>query len=404
MLLHRPTLMEQDDISFIAKGIWKKHYSLCLGGQIQRVPVLMSDFSPVDLIRNPYHWLHFTGGETEAQSRKATCSSHSETHDCQKWSSGLLKPNELSLTAEDSDLHIYSNFMFSLNFFCLFIWSEEIFISREWSSLASHIAIVMADDAREHSIISGGSFYLLVCLILGTFAGFAITVICNGCFWNGNVEKGEVSKSLRHSLGEISPSIVSYLSAMLTAKVLFSFLGRWPYLVGLSAWWGDGTLPALPSGMQDGAVALCSHWHPAWQPGHNWVISQNLCPCDQQHQDLLWRDPGNRRIILHRHHQAWVFLQAMNLPWWPHSAQQWTQSQKEQNDVENGLAFPRIALQQAACQLCEEEFPHQVRLLLGSYYWGAIFLVGDWFEKGNYFELSWFSSTNFKYSRFQRSL
>lgn len=212
-----------------------------------------------------------------------------------------------------------------------------------------------------------------------------------------------MAKSLRHGLGKISPSVVSYLSAMLMAKVFFSFLGRWPYLVGVSAWWGDGVLPALPSGMQDGAVgvfslisclAACSYW----------VISQNLCPCEQQHQDLLWRDPGNRGIILHRHHQTWVFLQAMKLLWWPPSAQQWTQSYKEQNDVDNGLAFPRIALQQAACQLCEEEFPHQVRLLLGSYYWGAIFLVGDWFEEGNYFELSWFSSTNFKYSRFQRSL
>lgn len=29
--------------------------------------------------------------------------------------------------------------------------------------------------------------------------------------------------------------------------------------VGIPAWWGDGALPALPSGMQDGAVALCSH-------------------------------------------------------------------------------------------------------------------------------------------------
>lgn len=33
MLLERPTLMEQDDIFFIAKDIWKKHHSLCLGGE-----------------------------------------------------------------------------------------------------------------------------------------------------------------------------------------------------------------------------------------------------------------------------------------------------------------------------------------------------------------------------------
>lgn len=70
----------------------------------------------------------------------------------------------------------------------------------------------------------------------------------------------------------------------------------------------------------------------------------------------------------------------------------------------NSLTFLRMAFQQAACQLCEEEFPRQVRLLLGSYYFGAIFLVGDWFAKRNYFEISWFISTNFKSCRFQRSL
>lgn len=52
---------------------------------------------------------------------------------CQKWSSGLLKPNnELSLTAENSDLHTYSNSMFSLILvFCFFKVSKCLFPKSE---------------------------------------------------------------------------------------------------------------------------------------------------------------------------------------------------------------------------------------------------------------------------------
>lgn len=284
-----------------------------------------------------------------------------------------------------------------------------MFISQEWSSFASHMAIVMADNPT----------MLLPENIASSQGDFSV-------FW--------FASSLAHLL-----ALPSQLTAVVVPGMEMWRSGKWPSPSGTS--WAKSALQLCFTSMHCSWQRFCS---PSWEGDPPWWVflyggemeycqpfplecrmelqhcvlidilpgslfmlsemSQNLCPCAEQHQELLWRDPGNTGIILLKHHQDWAFLQAMNLLWWPHSAQQWTQSYKEQNDVGNGLAFLRIALQQAACQLCKEEFPHQVRLLLGSYYWGAIFLAGDWFEKGNYFELSWFSSTNFKYSRFQRCL